>query len=212
MIIKSYINNFLNKVEDPEKLLDQALSEMEENYRRSKVELAKAVADEVRLKKKLTENTTLSEEWEVKAVLAVKKGNDDLAREALKLKARYDEIILQIGESWKFQKEATDNLKNSLKQLQMKIDEAKRKRNLLVTRQQRALLQKKIYTTINSANGTNPLSTLNQMEEKIANLEAESEAIKSLGGDSLDEKFNSLQANSDLEKRLSELKKKYLKK
>jgi len=210
MVIRSFVNRLLDRVEDPEKILDQALNEMEENFRRSKVDLARTIADEKRLKKQLDQNRDQAEQWSAKAVLAVKKGDDNLAREALKRKNSYEVLTKEIEEHWRTQKDITDQLKDSLRQLQMKIDEAKRKRNLLVTRRQRALLQKKVYESLKSASGSNPASTFNKLEEKISSLEAESAALESLEQDTLEEKFKALSATSNVENQLSDLKKKFL--
>lgn len=209
-IIKAYVNQWLNRVEDPQKLLDQSLQDMEENLRRAKVDLARAIADEKRLNKQLESNTSQAEQWQAKAVLAVKSGNDELAREALKRKQSYDALVKDFEGHWKSQKDAVDALKESLRVLQNKIEEAKRKRNLLVSRQQRALLQQKVHEAIQSASALDPSSTLSKMEEKISTLEAESAALESLENDSLEERFKSLEASSGVENELAALKEKHL--
>ncbi|MBN2385289.1 PspA/IM30 family protein [bacterium] len=209
-VIQAYINKFLDRVEDPEKLLDQALSDMEEGFRQSKVELARAIADEKRLRKQLDQNIDQVKEWGAKAILAVQKGDDDLAREALKRKNSYETLQQELESHWHAQKDVTDKLKDGLKTLQLKIDEAKRKRNLLLSRQQRAMLQKKVYEALHSGSANSPSQTLNKLEEKISLLEAESSALENLEHDSLDDRFKSLEASDDLENELSALKKKYL--
>jgi len=209
-VIRAYINTFLDRVEDPEKLLDQALTEMEENFRQSKVDLARAIADEKRLKTQLEQNKKQVDHWAASAILAVQKGDDDLAREALKRKNNYAALQLELETHWRSQNEMTEKLKDGLRKLQLKIEEAKRKRNLLISRQQRALLQKKVYEALHSGSAGSPSTTLNKLEEKISHLEAESAALENLEGDSLDERFKSLELSDELEHELKELKNKYL--
>jgi len=208
--VKAWINHLLDRAEDPEKVLNQALTEMEESFRRAKVDLARAMADQKRLENQVRHNRDRVKEWNAKAILAVQKGNDELAREALKRKSSYESLKSELNTHLKSQSQVTDQLKDSLRSLQLKIEEMRRKKNLLISRQQRALLQQKINESLKATSTKDPGYILNKLEEKINNLEAESAALESIESSSLEEKFKALENSSDLEDELSDLKRQYL--
>lgn len=195
-VIKSNINDAISKAEDPEKMLTQLLLDMSEQYTRAKSEVARAIADEKRLKKEYEIQERKANEWGSKAELAVRAGNDTLAIEALKRKAEYEGIALKYEEEWKVQKLATDKLKSSLKELSNKIEEAKRKKNLLIARAKRAEAQKSIHSTMASLNDTSVFDTFNRIGEKVDSLEYEADATVELDNlsqkDKLEAEFDKL--------------------
>lgn len=139
---KSELNSAIDKIEDPEKMLNQMLIDMQSQLAEAKKQVAVAIADEKRLQKQFEEQRTLAVEWEKKAMLAIKAGNDDLARQALARKAEHDKTAEGFEQQWKAQKASVDQLKNALQQLNGKIEEAKRQKNLLIARAKRAEAQK----------------------------------------------------------------------
>ncbi|MCA9696150.1 MAG: PspA/IM30 family protein, partial [Myxococcales bacterium] len=133
-LIRSNINELINRAEDPEKMLNQVLADMKTQLVEAKKQVAVAIADEKRIKKQHEQELAKAQEWERKAMLAVRAGNDDLARAALARKAEHDELAATFKEQWEAQKQAVEQLKEALRGLDGKIEEAKRKRNILVSR------------------------------------------------------------------------------
>jgi phage shock protein A len=197
-LIKSNINDLISRAEDPEKMLNQVLLDMQSSLVEAKKQVAVAIADEKRLQKQLETEQEKSKEWERKAMVAVRANDDTLAREALVRKQEHENIGAQYQQQWMAQKAAVDKLKDALRLLNNKIEEAKRKKNILVARKKRAEAQKTIATTMSGLTDTSAFDTFDRMSAKIDQLEAEAEAGSELAGeitgDSLDAKFAQLEA------------------
>jgi len=121
-VLKSNINALISKAEDPEKMLNQLVMDMNEQLIEAKKQVAMSIADEKKLERQLIENKGQAEEWERKAMLAVKAGKDDLAKEALVRKQESDGYASSFQKEWDNQHSAVEQLKDALRQLQSKID------------------------------------------------------------------------------------------
>jgi phage shock protein A len=215
-VVSSNINDLINKAENPEKMLNQLVVDMNQQMLESKKSVAMAIADEKKLERELLEQKRLSSEWERKAIIAVKANRDDLAKEALGRKQEAENYYLQLKPQWDSQKMAVEKLKDTLRQLQNKIDEASRKKNILVARAKRAEAQEKIHKTMSSISGsTSAFDTFDRMAKKVDELEARADAQGELAdlsqSASLENEFAKLEASgagSDL--LLEELKRKML--
>ncbi|HEY4223610.1 MAG TPA: PspA/IM30 family protein, partial [Myxococcota bacterium] len=196
-LLKSNVNDAISKAEDPEKMLNQMLLDMQGQMVEAKKQVAVAIADEKRLQKQYEQEKLLSVEWEKKAMLAIKAGNDDLAKQALTRKTEHEKLAVGYEQQWTAQKTSVDQLKNALQSLNAKIDEAKRKKNLLVARAKRAEAQKTIAETLDGISSTSAFDTMARMEEKINKAEAEAAATYELAqttsGDDLQAKFDALE-------------------
>ena len=137
-VISSNINDMINKAENPEKMLNQLVIDMNQQMIESKKSVAMAIADEKKLERELVEQKRLSDDWERKAVIAVKAGRDDLAKEALLRKQEAENYYLQLKPQWESQKASVEKLKETLRQLQNKIDEASRKMAVVISAKGRA--------------------------------------------------------------------------
>ena len=179
-MLKSNINDAISKSENPEKMLSQVIVDMNQQLIESKKSVASSIADEKRLERQMRNNQSLSKEWEEKARLAVKAGKDDLAKEALLRKQEFDNLYNQYKPQWDTQHEAVEKLKNALRQLQHKIEEAQRKKNLLVARSKRAKAQKKIQETVSGLSDNSAFEVFDRMAAKVERLEAENEATLEL--------------------------------
>jgi phage shock protein A len=198
-LISSNVNDMISKAENPEKMLNQLLIDMSEQLIESKKAVALAIADEKKLERETLNQESQAREWERKAMLAVKSGKDDLAKEALLRKQEHENHYEEYKKQWDAQKASTGQLKEALRELQNKIEEAQRKKNLLVARAKRAEAQQKIQNTISSVSGNrSAFDAFDRMSRKVDQMEAEAEAAKEL------EDFSS---NNSLEKRFAELEK-----
>jgi phage shock protein A len=210
-LIRSNINELINRAEDPEKMLNQVLVDMKQQLIEAKKQVAIAIADEKRIKKQWEQEAAKAAEWEKKAMLALKAGDENLARAALQRKADHDEVSGQLKDQWEAQKNSVEQLKIALRGLDSKIEEAKRKRNLLVSRQKRAEAQRTINETLSSINSTSAFDTFDRMSDRVTQLEAEAEATQEIGGalqeGSLESQFKALEASS-VDDQLEALKRK----
>ena len=197
-LIKSNINDLITKAEDPEKMLSQVLLEMQQQLAEAKKAVAVAIADEKKLQKQYTAEQEKAKEWERKAMVAVRAGDDSLARQALVRKQEHENISEQFQQQWVAQKQAVEKLKDALRLLNNKIEEAKRKKNILIARKKRAEAQQQIANTMQGLGDTSAFDTFDRMAERIALMEAEAEAgaelAGELSGDTLESKFMALEA------------------
>ncbi len=211
-LIKSNINDLITKAEDPEKMLTQVLLEMQQQLVEAKKAVAVAIADEKKLQKQYTAEADKSKEWERKAMVAVRAGDDNLARQALARKQEHETIATQFQQQWLAQKQAVEKLKDALRLLNNKIEEAKRKKNILIARKKRAEAQQQIANTMQGLGDTSAFDTFDRMAERIQLMEAEAEAgaelAGELSGDTLESKFLQLEQGgaSSEDDALSELK------
>jgi phage shock protein A len=145
-------------------------------------------------------------------MLAVRASDDGLAKEALARKGEHDTMQAEFGKQWQLQKDAVEKLKDQLRTLNDKIEEAKRKKNILIARQKRAEAQKAIQDTMRGISDNNAFDTFERMNQKVEQIEAESEASTELGGelagDTLQQKFKKLEGGTGSDLALAELKSK----
>lgn len=211
-LIKSNLNDLISRSEDPEKMLNQVILEMNTQLAEAKKQVALAIADEKRLSKQFETERATAEEWERKAMMAVRAGDDELAKEALLRQKEHESLSAEFERQWTKQKAAVDQLKNALRVLNNKIEEAKRKKNVLIARKKRAEAQKAIHETMAGLNNDSAFDTFSRMEEKIVAMESEadaqSEVAEQYSGDALQQRFRDLETSRGADMALEELKRK----
>src|SRR6187431_2709058 len=211
-LLKSNLNDLISNSEDPEKMLNQIVLDMSNQLLEAKRQVAGSIADEKRLAKQVEQETANATEWERRAMLAVRSGDDALAKDALSRKKEHQTLAEQFQEQWSKQKQAVDQLKLALRALNNKIEEAKRKKNLLIARKKRAEAQKAIQETMGGLRNASAFETFDRMAGKIEQMEAEASAQAELNeeysGDVLAHKFSQLEQTKGAEEDLLSLKRK----
>jgi phage shock protein A len=211
-LIRSNLNDLISRSEDPEKMLNQIVLDMNNQLVEAKKQVAASIADEKRLAKQFELETANSQEWERRAAMALRAGNEQLAKEGLARKREHDELAATYKDQWTKQKTAVDQLKKALRLLNDKIEEAKRKRNVLVARKKRAEAQKAIQDTMSGLRDQSAFETFDRMSQKIDQIEAEAEAEGELAeeysGDTLASQFQQLEHTHSADEDLVALKRK----
>ena len=211
-LIKSNLNDLISRSEDPEKMLNQVVLDMNNQLVEAKKQVAASIADEKRLAKQCEQELANAQEWERRAMMALRAGNEELAKEALARKREHDELANTFKDQWTKQKTAVDQLKKALRLLNDKIEEAKRKKNVLVARKKRAEAQRSIQETMSGLRDQSAFETFDRMSQKIDQLEAEAEAQADLAeeytGDTLASQFANLERNAGADEDLTALKRK----
>lgn len=182
-LVRSNVNDALDKAEDPRKVLEQTILDMEADHKKAKQKLLESMTLTKQTEKQAEAARKTAAEWEAKAMAALKAGNEDLARSALAEKQKTDALAGEAESGVAAQRQSTEDLKNQIKMLEDKIGEAKRKKDELIARLNAADLQKK-QAAIRSGTApgtsavgdTSSFDTFNRMVEKIENTEAEAEA------------------------------------
>jgi phage shock protein A len=199
-LIRSNVYDALHKQSDAEVMLNQVILEMYTQLVEAKKVVAVAIADEKRLAKQLEAAVLLSKEWEKKAMMAVRAEDEILARQALARRTEHYQAAINYQTQHQTQKDATEKLKNALRGLQNKIDEARRKKDLLIARQKRAEAQQSIQSTLTGMTDTSAFETFDRMAQKVDQFEAEAEAQSDLSldfsGGMLEDKFALLEAGA----------------
>ena len=197
-VIKSNINDLISRAENPEKMLNQIILDMRDQLAKAKREVAAAIADERKLKSQLDADVKQARDWQHRAMLAVKEGRDDLAKQALIRQKEHTERAQVLQSTWNSHSSETEKLKGSLRQLNDKIEEAKRKRNLLVAKQKRAVAQRRIHETMSGLSDTSAFEAFNRMADKIEDEErktlAHAEVTEAISGDTLETEFLRLES------------------
>lgn len=186
-LVKANLNEMLDKAEDPEKTLKQCIREMEESLTETRTKVADAVASQKLLAHKATKERSESETWERRAVLALQKDDEALAREAIAKKRTHeiaaDNLSIEDGK----QQETVQILKTTLAALEAKLDEAKQKRDILIARRKQAQTRKEMLDELQgvAASGSNvdtsAFEAFEKVEERILSLEAEVETREEMG-------------------------------
>jgi phage shock protein A len=209
-LIRSNINDLISRAENPEKMLNQLITDMKGQLAKAKQQVASAIADEKKLQADAEAMKKQAEDWERRAMLAVQEGRDDLAKQAL---LRYNEALQgaqQLHETWVKHKAETETLKASLRSLNDKIEEAKRKKNILIARARRAEAQQRIQETMSGMSDRSAFESFERMTERIEQQErkaiAAAELQSEFEGDTLMQQFQSLEYKGSADQQLLELK------
>ena len=198
MLFRSNVNAVISEFEQPEKMLNQIILDMRSQLVKAKQQVAAAIADEKRLQDQTRQELKEAEDWERRAMLAVQQSQDDLAKQALMRRSEHISRGDQLNLTWQAHKQETDRLKESLRTLNDNIEEANRKKSLLLAKQRRADAQKRINETMSHISEKSAFEAFARMEEKIeANerkVRASAEIEEEFSGDKLANDFKRLEA------------------
>lgn len=205
-IAKSNINAMLDAAEDPAKMLDQLTRDMRDGITQSRTEVAKMIADEKELQANYERSQQLADEWQKKAELAMQKGAEDLAREALHRKIDYANNAKVYQDQWAAQHQAVEKAKADLHELEEKYEGLVRNRETLLARHRRAQAQQQVAKVTAAMDSFDPTSQLGRMEERIRLEEARASATTELQHDTTEDRFAQLTQDSAVEEELARLK------
>jgi phage shock protein A len=222
-LVKANINEMLEKAEDPEKTLKQCIREMEESLAETRTKVADAVASQKLLAHKAAKEKSEVDTWEKRAVLALQKKDEELAREAVGKKRTHeitaDNLTVEEGK----QEETVQILTTTLAALEAKLDEAKQKRDILIARRKQAQTRKEMLDDLQGVAGTgsnvdtSAFEAFEKVEDRILTLEAEVETREEMGKvapgkpfqaavPTAEQKFKEMEAEDYINKELERLR------
>ncbi|MBW3584820.1 MAG: PspA/IM30 family protein [Cyanobacteria bacterium 0813] len=205
-VIRANINSLVGAAEDPEKILEQAVMEMQEDLVQLRQAVAGAIAAQKRTERQCSQAESTAAEWYQRAQLALQKGEENLAREALTRKKSYQETATAMKASLGQQNAVVTQLKDNMRALESKISEAKSKKDMYIARARSAKASERLQEMMGNLNTGSALSAFERMEEKVMQLESRSEAIAELGTNDLEKKFLSLEGAEDVDTELAAMK------
>ena len=208
-IIKSNVNDLIDRAEDPEKMVKQIIIDMQKELKKSTEALGKAKTSE-RLAKRQYENAVkVSAEWESKAKSALKAGNTELAKTALAKKVKADEDVANYKEMYESISAQADAIASQVDAVKAKLDEAKSRQAMLIARSQMADTKKNLAQSLGGIDSSSSSEKFNRMEEKIIRKEAEADAFSDIAGTNTDnddsDDFKKLETDSKVDAELQRL-------
>ncbi|MCC5634536.1 PspA/IM30 family protein [Nostoc sp. CHAB 5844] len=205
-VVSANINDLVNKAEDPEKMLEQAILEMQEDLVQLRQGVAQAIAAQKRTEKQYNDAQNEINKWQRNAQLALQKGDENLARQALERKKTFTETSTALKTSLDQQSTQVETLKRNLIQLESKISEAKTKKEMLKARITTAKAQEQLEGMVRGMNSSSAMAAFERMEEKVLMQEARAQSAAELAGADLETQFAKLEAGSDVDDELAALK------
>ena len=205
-VVSSNLNDLVNKAEDPEKMLEQAILEMQEDLVQLRQGVAQTIASQKRSEKQYNDAQNEINKWQRNAQLALQKGDENLARQALERKKTYTDTSAALKASLDTQSTQVETLKRNLIQLESKISEAKTKKEMLKARITTAKAQEQLQGMVRGMNTSSAMSAFERMEEKVLIQESRAQALGELAGADLETQFAQLEGGSDVDDELAALK------
>lgn len=198
-VVRAQVNSLINEAEDPEKILEKAVMDMEQELIAMRRALAEAIATQKSTERIVANYQQTAQKWYDRAQLSLNGGNEASAREALMQRQSYQQQAQSLQAQLEEQNKIGSKLKQDLRTLEQKYSEAKAKKNLYIARLRSAQAQQKMHEIAGNLSGASPSSVFERIETKILELEAESQLTGASGRDSLEEKFIAIEGKDNLE-------------
>lgn len=205
-VVRANLNAAVSSAEDPEKILEQALIDMQEDLVQLRQAVASAIASQKRIQQQYNQAQTESNNWDQRARLALQKGDENLAREALNRKKVQAETAASLKTQLDQQTATIDTLKRNLIALEGKIAEAKTKKDMLKARASAAKANEQLQSTMGRLGTSSAMGAFERMEDKVLQMEARSQAAAELAGADLESQFAALESGSDVDAELEAMK------
>lgn len=206
--LRSQINSLIQETEDPEKILEEAVLAMEQELIKMRQGLAEAIASQKRTERELYKQKQAAQTWRERAQLALSKGDEQLARDALVKWQSYQTYSQPFQAQLEQQNQIISKLRKDLQELEHKYAEAKAKKSLYLARLRSASAAQKMQQIMGNLNTSSSLTIFEQIEGKILELESEAELMSGINKDPLEGKFAALEKENALEGKQQQLEQK----
>ncbi|MFB2938985.1 PspA/IM30 family protein [Aerosakkonemataceae cyanobacterium BLCC-F154] len=205
-VVRANLNDVVSKAEDPEKILEQSIIDMQEDLVQLRQAVAQAIATQKRTQQQYNQAQAEANNWQQRAQLALSKGDENLAREALVRKKSQSETATALKTTLDQQTGQVDTLKRNLIALESKISEAKTKKDMLKSRIAAAKAQEQLQNAVGKLGTSTAMGAFERMEEKVLMMEARAQSAQELTGSNLEQQFAALEAGSDVDDELMAMK------
>ena len=205
-VVRSNLNAAVSSAEDPAKILDQTIIDMQEDLVQLRMATATAIASQKRMQQQSNQAQTEANNWQQRAQLALQKGDENLAREALSRKKVQSETSAAIKAQLDQQSGTVDTLKRNLIGLESKISEAKTKKDMLKARAQAAKANEQLQSAVGALGTSTAMGAFERMEEKVLQMEARGQAAAEIAGADLESQFAALESGGDVDDELEAMK------
>jgi len=205
-IVGSNINAMLDRAEDPEKLIKMMIQEMEDTLVELKAACAGVVAERKRAKREVERLEKRVVTWQERATLAVNKGRDDLAREALLEKRRFSQAAASLENALADHDALIAQYQDDIRQLEDKLKSAREKERMLVQRHIHANRKKRAQEEMRRIDSTDAFIKFEELEHRIEHMEAEADLVNFGRKPALEDELERLALDEEIERELRALK------
>jgi phage shock protein A len=205
-LLRANVNDMIDRAEDPEKVVKQLIADMNNQLIQVKTQVAAAIADEKQLNQRYLDNQAKANDWQQRAEMAVEKGQDDMAREALQRRNAFQQTADGFREQHEQQAAQVESLKEALHQLEVKIQDAQTKEELLIARSRRAKAETQIRGALSGMDQSSALASFQRIEEKVNRQEAQAAAMAELDTDTMEHRFQLMEQETEVDRQLADLK------
>jgi phage shock protein A len=205
-LISANVNAMLDSAEDPEKMANEYLRQLTNELYEVRTSVAAAMADETKLEQRRISAYAETTQWETKAEAALRAQDEELAKAALGRKVQSQKLAQQYEEQERAQEEQVNAMQEALVQLETRIAEVKAKKELIIAKKNRARTQEALQRTAQSMGRITAMDKLDQLEERVDDQLNRAEAMAKLEQGSLEARFENLEAETEVDAELAELK------
>lgn len=205
-VVRANLNNLVGQAEDPEKILEQTVIDMQDDAIKLRQAVAQAIATQKRTERQQSQSASTAQEWYQRAQLALQKGDENLAREALNRRKSYQETADTLKAQLAQQSSIVTQMKENMTVLERKLSEAKTKKDMYIARARSAKASQQLNEMLGKGVNTGAIAAFERMEEKVLQLEAQSEAIAELSSSTIDQQFAALEGGSDIDAEIAAMK------
>ena len=181
-LVRSNINDLIDKAEDPEKMVKQIIIDMEDQLRKSTQSLGTAMGSVNSVKKQLETAKGQSNTWQEKAKTCLEQGNEDLAKQALENKVKQDKMVTQYEEMLTSMETQVNEIKSQIDTLKQKLEEARSKQAMIVARSQMADAKTNMAKSLGNMDSKSAFAKMDKLEKKVEQKEAQADAFAQVSG------------------------------
>ncbi len=203
-LVRSNANGLVNDAEDPEKVLQQTVADMQNNLVEMRQAVAQAIATQKRTERQSEQAARTAQEWYSRAQMALQKNDDNTAREALTRRQTYAQTAQTLSAQIAQQKDIVGQLKHNMMTLESKISDARTKKDMYIARARAAQSSVRLNDMMAGTGGS--VNAFEKMESRVIDLESQAEVSRELGRDPLEDRFASLEGQGNVEAQLAEMK------
>ena len=211
-VVKSNMNQAISNMEDPEKVLDQAVADMQNDLVKIRQSYAEIFATQKRSQKQKEDADAAAADWYKRAQLALDKGDEELAKEALSRRQIQVEVADGLAATIEKQAVAIEKLYTSMTALDNKITDAKRQKDAMVARARTAKANTQVTDLLNAVGDNNSMEAFDRMKAKVETMEAKAEIAGELAASSsgttanLEDRFKALESGDAVDDELEKMK------
>jgi phage shock protein A len=205
-VVRANLNHLIGQAEDPEKILEQTVNDMQDDLIRLRQAVAQAIATQKRTERQYAQSQSTAKEWYQRAQLALNKGDENLARDALTRRKSYEETATALKAQLDQQGSIVAQMKENMIKLERKLAEAKTKKDMYIARARSAKASQQLNEMLGQMSDSNAITAFARMEEKVLQLEAQSQAIAELSENTVEKRFAELESGNDVDTELEAMK------